>query len=360
MEYKNEIKRLEELTQLNAVPGQENEVAKYLLEQFKAWNLDIITDNLGSIYALKKSRHPNAKKVVIAGHMDEVGFMVIGVTDLGLVKVKNLGGITETYLSAQRVKLKTRSGTYLYGTIDAIAPHLLKEGGGSSLSLDDFNFDFGFRNREEALAAGVYIGAMVIVIGEFLVLNQGRRLLSKAFDNRYGVALGLEVLENLLKEDLPFDLYVGATVQEEVGTRGAQTSGYLINPDFVIVPDCSPARDTLPKKDSGALGQGVLIRYIDGSQIGVSNLLAFQEKMVTEAGVKYQYFQSPGSTDGGTFQKVRRGVLTLTHCICARSIHTNSSIIDIEDFIAAKVSLIYLIKNLSPELITHWQQGEHN
>lgn len=349
---KHQLQLFEDLTQLNGVAGQENEVAKYLKKAYLSLGCEILTDNLGSIIALKKSKNPNAKRVFVVGHMDEVGFMVLQVLSNGLIKANPIGGHNSETLLSSRVLLKTKKGDYLKGAIVALPPHLMKNAGNEKTKIADMLFDFGFTSKEEAFAAGVYIGAMMVIEGKMEVLHNEERILTKAVDDRYGLVIGLEMLEALKDIELDYDLYVGGSVQEEVGCRGGQTSAYLVDPDLAIVVDCSPARDTSGDTSAlGQLGEGVLIRFMDGNMIAFPELLDFQVECAKEANVKYQYFDSPGGTDAGNIHKLRDGVLTLTHCICARSIHTNSTIFDANDYLSARDSLLVILKKLNTKVI---------
>lgn len=346
-----QLSLLETATQLVGVPGAENEVRSFLKNEFQVRGLDLVSDNLGSLYAHKKSKVDNAPKVMVSGHMDEIGFMLLYILDNGLIKTSALGGHSRETLAAHRVVLKTQKGGKYYGAIASIPPHLKNEKNeDEDRYIEELLFDFGFTSKEEAIKAGLSIGDSIVVLGDFKVLNGGQRLLAKAFDNRYGVALALDLLDELANDDLPYDLYIGANVQEEVGLRGAQTATQEIKPDFAIVLDCSPARDFGDKKgEYGRLGEGVLIRYLDRSMIAFPELLELQIKACRETGVKYQYFDSPGGTDAGSIHKANSGTLTLTHCICARGIHSPSSIIDVDDYLAAKKSLLYLLRNFDAE-----------
>ncbi|MDD4154283.1 MAG: M42 family metallopeptidase [Bacilli bacterium] len=340
-------------TQLIGVSGAEEDVRLFLKEEFQRKNLPFISDNLGSIYAIKKTKSANPFKVMLAAHMDEIGFMVLYILDNGLIKASALGGHSKETLAAQRVVLKTKNGHKFYGAIASIPPHLKKEKESNEDNfIDDLLFNFGFISKEEALKAGISIGDSIVVLGDFQVLNEGQRLLAKAFDNRYGVALVLDLLDEIAQEELPYDLYIGANVQEEVGLRGATTASQMIKPDFAIVLDCSPARDLSENKNEyGRLGEGVLIRYLDRSMIAFPELLDLQIKACQESGVKYQYFDSPGGTDAGNIHKSNSGTLTLTHCICARGIHSPSSMIDVDDYLAAKKSLLHILKSLDYSML---------
>lgn len=347
-------------SELNGISGLEDELAKYLYTHFKTLGLPIVTDHLGSIFAYKASKVNNAKKVMIIGHMDEIGFIVTEITSNGMVKLSGVGGINPLTMTSQRLALKTKQNTYIYGAIDATPPHLLKGVNQGVPSVQSLFADFGFLSKEEAKLAGVYLGAMVTFDAPFKVLNQGKRILGKAFDNRYSLVMIISVLKTLLKKELPYDLYLGATVQEEVGTRGAITSAHKIKPDLAIVLDCSPARDSSgDTSELGQLGGGLLLRFIDASMIARPTLLAYQEKMATRAKVKVQFYQSPGGTDAGAVHKQAEGVMTLTHCIVARSIHSPSTILDTDDFLSSKKTLLAILNDLNTDKINALALKDH-
>ncbi|MGI6714246.1 MAG: M42 family metallopeptidase [Bacilli bacterium] len=344
-----QLELFEKYTQIDGIAGQEEAVHGQLRRAYTELGLEIIEDHLGSIVGRKKTKTKNPLKVMVVAHMDEVGFMVTEITKNGMLKCDPVGGVNPQTLLSSRVRLKIGKDQFLHGSIDAIPPHLMKEEDRTRpVQVKEMLFDFGFTTDEEAKKTGVKIGQMIVVEGSLRVLNNGKRILSKAFDNRYGVVLGLDILEALQDEELPIDLYVGATVQEEVGVRGAMTLTHKIQPDFAIVLDCSPARDsTGSKTELGQLGEGILLRYFDRSMIAFPELIDYQLKAAQATGVKYQYFDSPGGTDAGAIHLKHAGVLTLTHCICARNIHTCSSIIDVEDYLAAKKTLLYMLRDLN-------------
>lgn len=352
------LKRFKEITEINAIPGIENELIAYLEKEFRGFGYEIVRDNLGSIFAFKKSKTKDPYKVLVASHADEVGLTVERIQKNGIIKVSPRGGIDPLTLLAQRATLTTKAGVKLQGAVDSLPPHL-KSQGTNNLKIGALNFDFGFASDEEAVAAGVNIGDMIVINGEFIELNNGKRLLSKAFDNRYGVFLALEAAEYFKDKALPYDLYIGATVQEEVGLRGAVTSSNLINPDFAIVLDCSPARDTVGGNEGGALGKGVLLRYFDRSMIANKTLLSFQEETAKELGVATQYYMSLGGTDAGAIHLSNIGVATLTHCICARGLHTNSTIVDTQDVIGARKVLFKMLDKLTPSEIKRLKESKH-
>ncbi len=349
---KRELSLLEKVTQIDAVSGSESELAKFISAELTKYGFSLVNDNLGSIFGVKKSKVSKAPRIIVGSHMDEVGFMVKSVTDKGIIKTAMRGGISLNTLFSQRVRLTLSDGTKLNGSIATLAPHL---GSSEANTLENIDFDFGFINKEDALKAGVKSGQTIVVDGPFRVLNDGKRLLSKAFDNRYGVFMVLEMARHFQNIELPYDLYLGATVQEEVGLRGAQTISHAIDPDLAIVLDCSPARDTISSEEEGQLGGGLLIRYLDRSMIAFPELLTFQEEMAKKSKVAYQYYSSPGGTDAGSFHLHGSGVLTLTHCICARSLHTAATVVDSGDIHDAKKVLIKILNNLNGAKINEFK-----
>ncbi len=351
---KRELKLLEKVTQIDAIPGLEQELAKFVKGELEKYGFTIVTDNLGSVFGVKKSKVTQAPRIMVAGHLDEVGFSVREITDKGFIRVDARGGINANTMLASRVRLTLDDGTKLMGSVGATAPHYGVEG---NPTIDKLDFDFGFISKEDAVNAGVRVGQMIVADGPFEVLNGGKRLLAKAFDNRYGVFMALEMARYFENVDLPYDLYVGATVQEEVGLRGATTIANVINPDLAIILDCSPARDNISSSEQGQLGEGILIRYLDRSMIAFPELLTFQKKSAEALKVPYQYFHSPGGTDAGAIHLHAVGVLTLTHCVCARSIHTSASVVDTTDIKNAKKVLIRMLRTLNRDKINKFKEA---
>lgn len=341
-----ELKYFKEITQLDAVSGHEKAVASYMIEEFKKLNLEIIKDSFGNVFGVKRSKNKNAFKVLVDGHMDEVGFIVKKINENGTITPFELGGFNSLTLLSNRVKLHSSTRKTYFGSIDSTPPHLLK-GASPSVDLDSLIFDFGFKSKEEVLNEGILPGDMISLIGEFHLLNNGERILSKAIDDRYGIILGLDILNELKDTDLPFDLYVSGSAQEEVGCRGIEAALHKLDFDLAVICDCSTARDTISPTENGKIGEGVLIRFVDRSMIANPGLLKLQLEACEKTNSKYQYFDTPGGTNAGKASLFN--CLTLTHCICGRSIHTASTIIDVNDFISAKNSLLYLLKNLTKE-----------
>lgn len=333
------------LTQLDGVSGHEHAVAAYLHQEYTKLGVDeIIRDNLGSIMAVRYSKKENAPKLMILGHMDEVGFLVKEILETGVLKIHPVGGWFNQTLLSHRVRVTTRKGDVYPGTIGSIPPHMLSEADRAKpMDIPQMLVDIGAVNANEVKAWGVQPGDMIVLDGSFEVLNDGKRLLSKAFDNRYGCVMGLDILDALSGQDLDFDLYVGASVQEEVGLRGAQTITQKVKPDIAVILDCSPANDATDRKAIGKLGEGVLVRMADSSMIATKDLIYKLVDICEEDGIAHQFYFSPGGTDAGIVHKSNEGIKTLTCCLCARNIHTSSSILDTDDYANAKKALVRFV-----------------
>jgi putative aminopeptidase FrvX len=349
---RSSVKRLKTLVELNAVPGQEHQVRAYMKEQLSKLSDEIIQDKLGSIFAVKRSKVENAPKVMLAGHMDEVGFMITGFNEYGLVKFQPLGGWWNQNMLAQRVNLHTEDKV-IPGVISSVSPHLLTpEQRNKPMEITKMLIDVGVSTKAEAEELGLKIGQMITPQGDFVEMANGKTMLGKAFDDRYGCAIAIEVLESLKDVELPCDLYVGATVQEESGLRGARTASYMIDPDIFIAVDASPARDTSgPKTELGRLGEGFLVRIHDRSMILGREMRDHMLRIATKKKIKHQYYTSPGGTDAGAVHINREGVPSCVIGIPARNIHSHSSIMHKDDYDAAFKMTTNLIKSLNTDTV---------
>lgn len=331
------------ICEARAISGDERELVKLLKEEYSKYSDEIIYDNLGSIVAHKKCKKEGAKKVLVLAHADEIGFIVNNIEKDGSIKVSPVGGINPNTIVADRVVLRNDDGKLFDGIISNVY----------SDSVSGFEFDFGFDSKEEVLSNNISVGNSIHFVGDTIKIND-KRIVSKAIDNRYGCFLGVELLEQLKDVDLDVDLYVGASVQEEVGCRGALTITNKVQPDFAIILDCSPSD---AKNSNGILGKGVLLRVKDANMLAFKSLINYQKEICEKVNVPYQYFISMGGTDAGMVHKSFDGVLTLTHCICAKNLHTSSTMMDVNDYENAKKTLVYMIKDLNEEKIEKLKEG---
>lgn len=330
------------LTELQGAPGDESRVRNYMIEQLQPNADELIYDNLGSVFGVK---HGEGPKVMVAGHMDEVGFMVTQITENGMIRFQTLGGWWNQVMLAQRVQVMTKNGP-IPGVIGSIPPHnLTAEQRAKPMEIKNMLIDIGADDRDDALAIGVTPGDTVVPICPFTPMANEKKILAKAWDNRYGCGLAIDLLRAVKDETLPNTLYSGATVQEEVGLRGAQTAAHLIQPDLFFALDASPANDMSGNKDEfGQLGKGTLLRIFDRSMITHKGMREFVLDTAESNNIPYQYFVSQGGTDAGRVHIANEGVPSAVVGICSRYIHTAASMIHVDDYAAAKELLTKLVK----------------
>ncbi|MGM0842658.1 MAG: M42 family metallopeptidase [Bacillota bacterium] len=332
------------LTELPGAPGNEHAVRKFMKEQLSQYSDDIVQDRLGGIFGVKKGNDQDPV-VMVAGHMDEVGFMVTSVTDNGMLRFQTLGGWWSQVMLAQRVQIITDNGP-ITGVIGSIPPHLLgEEQRRKPMEIKNMLIDIGADDRDNALEIGIKPGQQIVPICPFTPMANEKKLLAKAWDNRYGCGLSIELLKELQGVTIPNTLFSGATVQEEVGLRGAQTAANMINPDIFFALDASPANDMSgDKNEFGQLGKGALLRILDRSMVTHRGIREFVLDTAESNDIPYQYFVSQGGTDAGRVHMSNEGVPSAVVGICSRYIHTHASMIHVDDYAAAKELIVKLVK----------------
>lgn len=348
------LNTIKTLTELHGAPGHERLVRNYLIERLSPLADEVMQDGLGGVFFVKKSKHAHAKRVMIAAHMDEVGFMVTDITSKGLLKFTPIGGWPADVLQAQKMKVLTRDNQTLSGVIGSVPAHF-RTGKEATPQIKDMLLDVGAASKEEVLDMGIQVGDSIVPAVDFEQLTDNR-FLCKAWDNRYGCTIIIDIFEALKSTDLPFDLYVGANVQEEVGLRGAGPSANMIKPDLAFVVDCSPANDTASDNANGRLGDGTLVRIIDRTMILKPSFKDWLVDIYTENNINHQYYTSPGGTDGGVIHTALHGIPTAVIGVPARYIHSNHTIFDIRDYYAARDGLLALLKAIDAEKIEYLRQ----
>ncbi|NEU29985.1 M42 family metallopeptidase [bacterium LRH843] len=339
------------LTELPGASGFEQDVRNVLRSELKKYTDEIVQDRLGSLFGVKRGNE-KGPVVMVAGHMDEVGFMVTSINKKGFIQFQTLGGWWSQVLLAQRVQIITDNGPVI-GVIGSTPPHLLTESERKKpMDIKQMYIDIGADDREDAVQIGIKPGQQIVPICPFTPMANKKKILAKAWDNRYGVGLAIELLKELKDEKLDNILYSGATVQEEVGLRGAQTAANMVKPDIFYALDASPANDATGVKDAfGKLGAGALLRIFDRTMITHRGMREFVLDTAETNNIPYQYFISQGGTDAGRVHTMGEGVPSAVIGICSRYIHTAASIIHIDDYAAAKELLIKLVKGTDARLL---------
>ncbi|WP_156291527.1 M42 family metallopeptidase [Oceanobacillus salinisoli] len=330
------------LTELQGAPGNEQPVRALMKKELEKYSDELIQDNLGGVFGVKHGKGP---KVMVAGHMDEVGFMVTQITDNGMIRFQPLGGWWNQVMLAQRMQVMTKNGPVI-GVIGSIPPHLLTDAQRKKpMEIKNMLLDIGADDKEDVKRIGVRPGDSIVPVTPFQPMANKKKIMAKAWDNRYGCGLSIELLKEVQNETLPNELYSGATVQEEVGLRGAKVASNMIKPDIAYVLDASPANDASGDKSAfGQLGKGALVRIFDRSMITHRGIREFVLDTAESNEIPYQYFISQGGTDAGSIHLSNDGVPSTVIGICSRYIHTSASIIHVDDYAAAKELLVKLVK----------------
>lgn len=349
MSEDNTLQMFKDLTEANGAPGNEYAVRDMMKKYLEPVSSELVYDRLGSVVG-KKVGQADGPTVLIAGHMDEVSFMVTRITDEGFIRFQPLGGWWGQVMLAQRVKIETRKGE-LVGVIGSKPPHILSpEERKKTVEIKDMFIDIGVDSKEEAEAAGVRPGDTIIPICPFTEMANPKFLLAKAWDNRVGCAVAIDVLNQLKSDDHPNTVFSGATVQEEVGLRGATTLAHTIAPDVALAIDVTVAGDMPGVRAEDApckMGKGVAIGLYDASMVSHRKFRELVIQIAEEANIPLQYDYMPGGgTDAGRFHTSGSGVPSLAISIPSRYIHSHASIIHRDDYDSAVKLVVELVKRL--------------
>jgi putative aminopeptidase FrvX len=342
---------LKELTEAHGVPGYEQDVRALVRTCLEPLG-EVQQDKIGSVICRLDAAGPS---VMLAGHMDEIGFMVRHVTKEGFLMFVPLGGWWDQVLLGQRVIVKTHKGDVV-GVIGAKPIHLLPPDERKKLvEKKDMYIDVGATAREQVEEIGVRVGDPVVPDAGFVALASGKTYLSKAFDDRLGCALMIEVLQHFADTQHPNAIYGVATVQEEVGLRGAGTSAELVNPDVAIVLESDIAGDVPGIEESESaitIGGGPSVVLYDRSMIPNLRLRDLVIDTANELGIGLQFSAIPGGgTDGGAIHRHKSGVPTIVIAVPARHIHSHSAIIHREDYDDAIKLLVAIVARLDAETV---------
>ncbi|MEW9670757.1 M42 family metallopeptidase [Ammoniphilus sp. 3BR4] len=343
------LEMFKELTETPGAPGHEGPVREVMKKYISPYADEVYTDNLGSLIA-KRTGNVEGPKVMVAGHLDEVAFMVTMITDKGFLRFQPLGGWWEQVMLAQRVTVLTRKGP-IEGVIGSTPPHILSpEARRKPVDKKNMFIDIGASSREEAEDFGVRPGDTVVPICPFTVMKNEKLMMAKAWDNRIGCAIAIEVLRRLKEEGHPNEVYGVGTVQEEVGLRGAQTSVHAVGPDIAFAVDVGIAGDTpgIKKEDAQSkLGGGPQLLLFDASMIPHRGLRDFVVETAEQLSIPYQFDTvAGGGTDAGRLHLHNKGVPSMVISIATRYIHSHAAILHRDDFENAVKLLVEVIKRL--------------
>jgi endoglucanase len=345
---KKEYELLKKISLLPGIPGNEKQVSKFIKDQVSSVVDELTYDNLGSLITRKGNVGP---KIMVAGHMDEIGLMVTQITKEGFVKFQTIGGWFSQVMLAQVWDIHTKKGV-VNAVTGVKPPHIIPQDKRSqAIPIDQMYLDLGVSSNDEAIALGVEPGNMVTPRSEFLVLGNDKYLLSKAWDNRIGSAAVIEIMQQL--ENTPNQVYGTFTVQEEVGLRGAKTSSYVVHPEISFAIDTGLANDVPGGEPSEqSLGKGPQILLYDGGLVAHQALRKFVIDIAKEEKIPYQEaYIVGGRTDAGHMHLAHQGAPSLSIGIPTRYMHSHTSIIHYDDYQNTIKLMIAVLRKLDQEQV---------
>ena len=311
---------LKDICEIAGAPGFEERIRNLVIKEVTPLVDSVEIDNMGSVIALKKgSNNPDSKRVMIAAHMDEIGFIVTHIDDNGFLRFHTLGGFDPKTLTAQRVIVHGKED--LIGVMGTKPIHVMNEEERKKLpKTTDFFIDLGLSKEE--VERTVSIGNPVTRERE--LIEMGECVNCKSIDNRVSVFILIETLRKLV--EVPYDVYGVFTVQEEVGLRGANVASHLINPDFGIALDTTIAYD-VPGAQAHEritqLGKGAAIKVMDASAICDYRMVSFLKKTADDNHIPWQpEVLTAGGTDTAGVQRMgKQGAIAGAISIPTRHLH---------------------------------------
>ena len=346
-----QVKFLKQLLETPSATGTEIAVAELVRERLAGTADEIQTDVMGSVHA-RLSGTGVAPSLMLSAHMDEIGLMVTYISDEGFLSVSSVGGVDAAILPGMRVDVHaSNSMEPLRGVVGRKPIHLIEPDERKSVTpIDKLVIDLGMPAKRVK---------KLVMVGDVITFGVGferfgkNMAVSRAFDDKAGVWIATRVLETLAEEGrAPGDFIVAATVQEEIGTRGAITSTYGVNPDVAVAFDVTHATDYpgIDKTKYGKIvcGEGPVIAR--GPNINP----AVFERLVAAAeaeGVPYQIEAEPGvtGTDARSIQITRGGIPTGLVSVALRYMHTPTEVVSLDDLDATVKLLVRFARDLGED-----------
>jgi endoglucanase len=341
---------LEELTNAYGPPGFEGPVRAIMRRELAPLAASLETDGLGSLIAVAPGASASPR-IMLAAHMDELGMLVRYITPDGFVKFQTMGGWLDQGLINQRFVILTRKGP-VQGVTGLKTPHVMAADERARLIPRDLIFlDVGASSRQDAEERlGVRPGDPIAPDSKFSVLNGGRLYLAKAWDDRVGLAVLIEVMRRLKEKPAPNTVYAVSTVQEEIGLRGAQTSAYQVKPDVGISIEVGVAADypgISPDEAQERLGAGPGVFLHDSSMLPNLKLRDLVIDAARAIGVPLQFNVLSGyGQDAAEMQRAYGGAPAINLTVPARYLHNHNGLIHRDDFDRAVGLLNEVVRRL--------------
>ena len=322
---------LEKLSNANGVTGREDNVRELMADYLKPYVDELKEDKLGNLIAVKKGKK-DAPTVMIAAHMDEVGLMVKNIKKKGFLQFTKVGGIDDRILLGQKVVVHTDKGPLL-GVVGSKPVHIQNDVERKKvIEADKLFIDIGAKDKDAAEKMGVQVGDVVSFDTKFALIGENI-VLGKAFDDRVGCAVLVEVMKQL--KDVDCNVFAVGTIQEEVGLRGATIAAFHIEPDLGIAFDASISGDTPGVSEGEApakMGEGPVLTVADAGLITHPKVLRLLVDSAKQAKISYQLETGiRGATDAARIALSRDGVPSGVVSVPARYIHSPAGILNLDD-----------------------------
>lgn len=343
---------LKELCEAFGPSGCEDNVRDLIYDKINSKVDEIAVDKLGNLIAVYKSNADSDKKLMIAAHMDEVGFMITHIDDDGYLHFGLIGGIDPRVLCGRRVFIGDEK-SQIHGVIIAKPIHLQSESERSeSTPVKSMYIDIGADNKAEA-EKYVKIGSFGTFNSEYITFGKDNSMIkSKAIDDRLGCALMCDIIELLSSEKikLDYDIHFAFTVREEIGFSGAATAAYKVTPDKAIILESTAIADIPDVPDNlkvGNVGKGGVISVADNGTIYDRDFVDYAVKTAKKYNISYQIKRYiSGGNDAAVIQKTKSGTKVLALSAPCRYLHTEANVINAIDYESMKQLLYHLIEDM--------------
>lgn len=352
----NSIELIKKLSNANGVSGFEDEVTE-LVKEIIGKDYPVYEDKIRNLYINNIEKNERTKPVVMLdAHSDEVGFMVQSIEPNGLLKFISLGGWSNQQIPAHKVRILNKEGNYVEGIISSIPPHFTsKADAGKVTDMKDMFIDVGTTSYDETVNNfKIGVGAPVIPDVECTYNENSRMFLGKAFDDRVGCAVILDVMKELKGKELSVSLTGVLSSQEEEGCRGALVAAQKVMPDLAIVLEGPPADDNFRNeyRSQGALRKGAQVRHIDPTMIANPRLIRFIQKIAEENNIKIQEtVRESGGTNASKIHLENGGIPTVVIGIPVRYTHSHYGFISYDDYIETVKLVKAIAENITKDII---------
>ncbi|MBI4311365.1 MAG: M42 family metallopeptidase [Chloroflexi bacterium] len=346
---------LEELSNAHGPSGSEGPVRSIVMREMAPIADELAPDGMGSLIA-RLGDKDGSPRVMLTAHMDEVGLMVRYVTPEGFVKFQGLGGMLDQALINQRWVIATRKGPVL-GVTGIKTTHVMSmESRNQLFRREQMFIDVGATNKQDAEERlGIQPGDPIAPDSAFTVLNGSKLYVGKAWDDRAGVGVMIEVMRSLRERPAQGTVYAAATVQEEVGLRGAHTSTFMVQPDIGINLESGVAGDypgTNMDEAQEKLGQGPGLFLHDSSMLPNLRLRDFIMDTAKEIGIPVQFNVLSGyGQDGSEMQKSSGGIPVINLTVPTRYLHSHYSLMHRDDFDRAVTLTAEVVRRMDGDMV---------